>query len=86
MLSPPPPPPTEIEINSINKYLNVTHTLQSMLDHQAWKDVDPSREVIADVAVFLLGTLSGAVQLGETKLSSRPTASITSSSGWWLRG
>ena len=39
------------------------------MDHQAWKDVDPARDVIADVAVCLLGTLSGTVQLDEKKLT-----------------
>jgi hypothetical protein len=62
-----PPPPPAIELKTVRKYINASYTRQPMLDHYAWKDIDPARDVINDVAVFLLGTFSGAAQFGEKK-------------------
>lgn len=58
------PPPPSWAWKDLHKYINFTHTRQSALDHYALPHVD-SEQVVDDIAVFLLGTLSNTVQFGE---------------------
>ena len=60
------PNPPQIRMEELHKYINLTATKQSAIDHYAWPHVERSH-VINDIAVFLLGTLKDTTQFGEPK-------------------
>ena len=62
------PHPPQIRMEDLHKYINLTATKQSAIDHYTWQHVERSH-VINDIAVFLLGTLKGTMQFGEPQPS-----------------